>query len=61
MAKVINVQEFKEEGFAVVEDTQGKYLVTKHSDKIEVIPSVRHPYIPRNPCALVQPISRMMT
>ena len=61
MPKVINVQEFKEEGIAVIEDTQGKYLVSKHSDKIEVIPSVRHPDLPKNPCALVQERSRMLT
>ncbi len=61
MAQVINVLEFKEEGIAVIEDPQGKYLVSKHSDKIEVIPEVRHPYIPRNPCALVQSRSGMMT
>lgn len=61
MAKVINVQEFKEEGIAVITDTQGKYLVSKHTDALEEIPEVRHPYIPRNPCALVQPLHRMMS
>lgn len=61
MAKVINVQEFKEEGIALITDTQGKYLVSKHTDKVEVIPEVMHPYVPRNPCALVQSIHRMMT
>lgn len=61
MAKVINVREFKEEGIAIIEDTQGKYLVSQHTDKIEVIPDFSHPFIPQNPCALVQPVHRMMT
>lgn len=61
MAQVVNVQEFREEGFAIIEDTQGKYLASKHSDKLVVIPDVTHPFIPRNPCALVQARDQMMT
>lgn len=61
MAKVVNVQEFKQEGFAIIEDTQGKYLASKHTDKIVEIPDVIHPYVPRNPCALVQARDQMLT
>lgn len=61
MAKVINVREFHQEGIAIVEDTQGKYLVSRHTDKIVVIPEVDYPFIPRNPCALVQNRAQMMT
>jgi hypothetical protein len=61
MTRVIDIQEFREEGIAIVTDTEGKYVVSAHTDKLEVIPEVKHPFIPRNPCALVQPRVRMMT
>jgi hypothetical protein len=61
MAKVINVQEFREEGFVLIEDTQGKYLASKHTDKVVEIPDVIHPYIPRNPCVLLQSRNAMLT
>ncbi len=61
MAKVINVQQYSEEGFAIIQDTEGKYLVSQHTDKIEVIPEIKYPYIPRNPCALLQGREHMLT
>lgn len=61
MATVIEVKEFREEGIAIIEDTQGKYVVSAHTDKMEAIPEKKFPFIPRNPCALVQPRVRMMT
>jgi hypothetical protein len=61
MAQVIGVQEFREEGIAIITDTEGKYVVSAHTDKIEVIPEVKHPFVPRNPCALVQTRDQMMT
>lgn len=61
MAKVINVQQFQEDGIAIITDTQGKYLVSRHTDDIEVIPDFSHPFIPKSPCALVQNRSLMMT
>lgn len=60
MATVLNVSEFPE-GFAIIEDTQGKYIASKHSDKIEEIPKIIHPYIPRTTCTLLQPRERMLT
>lgn len=61
MAKVLNVSEYPLEGFALIEDTQGKYIAFKHSDKIQEIPKVTHPYIPQNTCTLLQPRERMLT
>lgn len=61
MAQVINVQEFKDEGFAIITDTQGKYLVSANTDKVEEIPQFSSPFIPRNPCALVQSRASMLT
>lgn len=61
MAQVIDVQEFREEGIAIITDTEGKYLVSAHTDKMEAIPEVKHPFIPRNPCALLQGRAAMMT
>lgn len=35
--EVISVAEYKEEGFVLIEDTKGKYMVTKDSPEITEI------------------------
>lgn len=61
MATVLNVSEYTREGFAVIEDTQGKYIASKHSDKIQEIPKITYPFRVPNLCALLQPRERMLT
>jgi hypothetical protein len=66
MAKVTNIEEFRNEGFAIIEDTVGKYVVTKDSDNIFPIPAYDKQTIEayfgrRTPCALLQSRQSMMT
>jgi hypothetical protein len=64
MPEVINVAEFKQDGFAIVEDTAGKFLFKK--DSPEIIPledkkTLVQFFARREPCALLQSRSRMLT
>lgn len=62
MTTVINVTQYLEEGIAVVQDTAGKYIITKDSDKIQEIPSEiqKSTYRP-SPCVLLQSRESMLT
>jgi hypothetical protein len=61
MAKVIDVQEYKDEGFAIIEDTKGRFLVTK--DNPDIIPLDQPPMkVSRHqPCYLLRNRDAMLT
>ena len=40
MAQFLKANEYPEEGIAIIEDTQGQYLVTKKSDEIIPLPDI---------------------
>lgn len=66
MSVVINVTEFKEEGFAIIEDNRGKFIATKvSSDIIPLSDKTDETYKAwlgrREPCALLQSRTAMMT
>jgi hypothetical protein len=61
MASTLNVTEYLEEGFALIEDTEGTYLASKHTDAIVDIPKVIPPVIPTRNCILVQSREAMLT
>lgn len=65
MPEVTKVEEFKNEGFAIVEDTAGKFVVTKHSPDMVPLDDKKKdtntPVFPqRKLCALVQSRERML-
>lgn len=64
MPEVIDVLEFKNEGFAIVQDTAGKFLINKNDSGI--IPLDKQttiaPLFPqRKPCYLLQSRTSMLT
>jgi hypothetical protein len=68
MPEVVSVEEFKNEGFAIVEDTAGKFVISKHSP--DMVPIEREdkknkmvvpPVSSHKLCALVQSRDRMLT
>jgi hypothetical protein len=61
MASTLNVTEYLEEGFALIEDTEGTYLASKHTDSIVDIPKVIPPVISTRNCILVQSREAMLT
>jgi hypothetical protein len=64
MASTISVVEYKQDGFAIVEDSIGKYIVTaKSSDIIPLYDKEVQTWLGVNktPCALLQSRESMMT
>lgn len=64
MAKVLKVNEYKDDGFAIIEDSVGKYIATKNSP--DIVPlydndNVQAWFGNRTPCALVQSREAMFT
>jgi hypothetical protein len=65
MAEILNVVEYKDEGFAIIEDTSGKYVFTKDSSSTIDIPVVSEVMVlqkwfsTKPPCALLQNRSTM--
>jgi hypothetical protein len=64
MVQVIGVVEYKDEDFAIIEDTAGKAVITKNSDKQTPLydKKILDSYFGRRtPCALLQGRDAMMT
>ena len=64
MSQIVNVIEYKSEDFAIVEDQQGKFIVTQGSPEIIPIPDeeiVKAWFGNQNPCALLQSRAAMLT
>jgi hypothetical protein len=64
MAHVLAVTEYPDEGIAIIEDTAGKYLVSKSNPNIIPIPEKVEATawfsLNRPPCALLQTRAEMM-
>lgn len=64
MAKILKVTEYKDDGFAIIEDSVGKYIATKSS--LDILPlsdskEAQMWFGSQTPCALLQGRSAMMT
>lgn len=61
MAETIKVVEYKDEGFAIVEDTKGKYVASNRSPDIIPLYDYEAYFGRGTPCALLQSRTAMLT
>lgn len=61
MSRFIQAIEYREEGFAIVVDTAGKYVVTKDNPNIIPLPEIQNWRNPHSPCSLLQSRDSMLT
>jgi hypothetical protein len=62
MSQILKVTEYEEEGIAIIEDTQGKYIATRHNANIIALDDFNAwRGNSSTPCALLQSRSSMLT